>query len=194
MTTSIPSTHPAVATVAIRAPLAILEVDTVPPAEGEVIVHVEWTASTPLNLHQADGGLLVTHPQVMGDGFAGTIVQLGPPSTDPATSEASKNLQVGDKVFGFAFQKLEHRSMQTYVTVPTYLLGKIPPSVPTQAAVTVPNNLVTAMHTITTDLGLELPWPLPDGWAPAESARNAPVLVWGAASSVGMYAVQVLRH
>lgn len=50
---------------------------------------MEWTASTPLDLHQADGGLLVKYPQVLGDGIAGTVVEVGP---------GVENLSVGDKV------------------------------------------------------------------------------------------------
>lgn len=89
----IPSTHKAVVTVARRAPLAILDVPTFPPTPNtnEVLVKLEWTASTPLDLHQNDGGLLVQHPQILGDGIAGTVVQI-------AEGEGVKKLKVGDKV------------------------------------------------------------------------------------------------
>jgi hypothetical protein len=50
---------------------------------------VEWTASTPLGLHQNDGGLLVNHLQVLGDGIAGTVVK--------AASNV-RNLKIGDQV------------------------------------------------------------------------------------------------
>ena len=83
------ATHPAVVTVATHAPLEILHVPTINPGPGEVRVRVEWTASTPLDLHQADGGLLVKHPQVLGDGIGGTVVEVGP---------GVKNLKLGDKV------------------------------------------------------------------------------------------------
>ncbi len=83
------ATHNAVATVAIRAPLAIIQAPTVLPVGREVLVHVEWTASTPLDLHQSDGGLLVEYPGVLGDGLAGTVARVGPDV---------RNLAVGDKV------------------------------------------------------------------------------------------------
>lgn len=83
------ATHPAVVTVAVHAPLEVIQVPTIAPEAGEVRVRVEWTASTPLDLHQADGGLLVKHPQVLGDSIAGSVVEVG--------SEV-KTLKLGDKV------------------------------------------------------------------------------------------------
>ncbi|KAH8775673.1 hypothetical protein F5883DRAFT_546589 [Diaporthe sp. PMI_573] len=191
MASSISSKHPAVVIVAPRAPLEIFQVDTIPPSTDEALVRVEWFGSTPLNLHQADGGLLIKAPHIMSGCFAGTVVQLGD-LKDPSLSESSKTLRVDDKVFGFTFQQEKHRPMQTYITVPATFLGKVPNNVSAQEAVTVPSNFCTAMHTITKDLGLELPWPVPKNWAPPEADK--PILVWGAAGSVGQYTLQVLKH
>ena len=83
------STHPAVVTVAPRAPLEVIQVPTVSPAKGEIQIRVEWTASTPLDLHQADGGLLLEYPEVLGDSVAGSVVEVG---------EGVEKLAVGDKV------------------------------------------------------------------------------------------------
>lgn len=191
MAVSFSPKHPAVVLVAPRAPLEIMEVDTVHPTADEALVHVEWIASTPLNLHQADGGLLVSPHHIMGGCFAGTVVELGP-LKDPSLSESSRALQIGDKVFGNTWQENKQRPMQTFITVPVYLLGRVPAGVSMQEAVTVPSNFCTAMHTITKDLDLELPWPLPEGWTSPEADRM--ILIWGAASSVGQYAVQVLKY
>ncbi|GAB1311329.1 Enoyl reductase (ER) domain-containing protein [Madurella fahalii] len=193
---SVPPTHPAVAiTAGPRQPLKIIQLPTLPPAPAEALIHVTWTSSTPLDLHRADGGLLIdtaalaTEPFIMGGSFGGTVVALGP---TPAGS-APCHLSVGDAVFGFTQDGLPaEATFQTYITVPTYKVSKLPAGLALREAVTAPTNLVTAVHTLTHDLGLALPWPLPDGWAPAE--RDHTVLVWGAASSVGMYVLQVLRH
>lgn len=83
------STHPAVVTASVRGSLEILQVPTIDPAEGEVQVRVEWTASTPLDLHQNDGGLLVKHPMILGGNIAGTVVKTGP---------GVSSLKVSDKV------------------------------------------------------------------------------------------------
>lgn len=83
------STHKAIATVAVRGPLGIIEVPTVRPIDREVRVRVQWTASTPLDLHQNDGGLLLKPPQILGDGVAGTVEEVGP---------LARNLKIGDQV------------------------------------------------------------------------------------------------
>lgn len=191
MATNLPPKHPAVVIVAPRAPLEMHQVDTIAPSTDEVLVRVDWFGSTPLNLHQADGGLLIKPPHIMSGCFASTVVQLGD-LKDPSLSESSKTLRVGDKVFGFTFQQEKHKPMQTYITVPVTFLGKIPTNISAQEAVTVPSNFCTAMHTITKDLGLELPWPVPENWASPEADK--PILVWGAAGSVGQYSLQVLKH
>lgn len=69
------STHSAVVTVA---PLEILQVPTFAPVDGEVRVRNQWTASSPVDLHQNDGGLHVTYLQVLGINIAGTVVDVGP--------------------------------------------------------------------------------------------------------------------
>lgn len=47
-------------------------------------------------------------------------------------------------------------------------------------------------HALATDLGVPTPWPKPADYIPpnAESA----ILIWGGASSVGQYALQILRY
>ncbi|KAJ9623588.1 hypothetical protein H2203_005850 [Taxawa tesnikishii (nom. ined.)] len=177
------STHAAVVTVAPRAPLEIHQVPTSQPGEGEVRVRNEWTASTPIDLHQADGGLLVQHPQILGDGIAGTVVEVGP---------GVKNLKAGDKVFGFCWKNEKQKAHQVYAVVPEYILGKVPANTTLQEAVTLPNNVVTVFHAMTTDLGITLPWPKPADYKPADAA--APFLIWGGSSSSGQYAIQVLTH
>lgn len=127
-------THRAVATVAIRAPLAIIEVDTIDPIDREVLVRVEWIASTPLDLHQNDGGLLVKHPQILGDSAAGTVVKVGPKVQNlavgdkvgsPSTTLVLEYRLLKFKVFGFCFVEPKNKGCQEYITVPETFLGKV---------------------------------------------------------------------
>jgi NADPH:quinone reductase-like Zn-dependent oxidoreductase len=110
------STHSAIATVGIKAPLAVVQAPTVKPTGEQVRIRVKWTASTPLDLHQNDGGLLVKHPQVLGDGTAGTVIEVGPDV---------KSLTVGDEVFGFTWRDPAEKSHQTFCTTDEWLVAKV---------------------------------------------------------------------
>lgn len=59
-------------------------------------------------------------------------------------------------------------------------------------AVTLPNNFVTVFHAVTKDLGIELPWPKPDNYTSVHA--DNPILIWGGSSSVGQFAIQILRY
>lgn len=180
---SIPRTHPAVVIAAPRTPLALITVPTEAPGPGEVLVHVLWTSSTPLDLHQADGGLLIDPQYIMGGSFSGTVAQLG------EGAGGAGRLTVGDAVFGFEHRLPRAKSHQTYLTTDDYMVSKLPPGLTLQQAVSVSCNLITAIHATTADFGLPLPWPR------EPRADDGPtILVWGAASSVGNYALQVFRH
>ncbi|KAI2612191.1 chaperonin 10-like protein [Hypoxylon fragiforme] len=89
-------THKALVTVAPRAPFEIHEYPTIQPTGDEIRIHVQWRASTPLELHEADGGLLLEPPQRTGRTSAGIVVEVGPDA---------KRLKVGGKVLGYAHQK-----------------------------------------------------------------------------------------
>jgi NADPH:quinone reductase-like Zn-dependent oxidoreductase len=176
-------THPAIVTVAPHSRLQVLQVETPIPTLNEALIHVEWTASTPLDLHQADGHLLVTPPQVLGDGVAGTVISVGPDA---------KRLKPGDKVFGFTWRSQKEKAHQKYACAAENLLAILPEGFTMQEAVTLGNNFVTAYHTLVMDLGFEFPWPKPNDFVP--NNQHAPVLIWGGASSVGQYAIQLLKY
>lgn len=61
-----------------------------------------------------------------------------------------------------------------------------------EAVITVPNNFVSVWHTFTADLNIPLQYPKPAAYKPP--AATAPILIWGGATSVGQYAVQLLRY
>lgn len=69
---------------------------------------------------------------------------------------------------------------------------QLPSGFSLQEAVTLPNNVVTVFHAVTTDLSLPLSWPCPQVLSPPHA--NSPILIWGGASSCGQYALQILSH
>ncbi|KAI0816570.1 GroES-like protein [Xylaria sp. FL0064] len=175
-------THNALVLVGIRVPYEVRKFPTISPKGDEIMVNVKWTASTPLDLHEADGGLLVEHPKRTGSTGAGIVVEVGPDV---------KHFQVGDRVFGFAHQKPEWKTHQEYSTAPEWVFGKVPAGFSLEQAVTLPESVVTAFNTIATDLKLPTPWPKPQDYRPPRA--NERILIWGAASSVGQLIIQVLK-
>lgn len=182
--TTPPHHHPAVVTVGPGQPLEIHQVPTIAPEGNEVRMRVEWTASTPLDLHQADGGLLVNAPHILGSSVAGTVVEVG---------SDTKLLKPGDRVFGYTFRQRKERAQQLYVTTPETMLGKLPATggLELQQVVVTCNNFVSAWHTLTYDFGFEFPWPKPEDYVPKEA--DDWILVWGGGTSVGQYCLQLLK-
>ncbi|OTB07285.1 hypothetical protein M426DRAFT_54159 [Hypoxylon sp. CI-4A] len=179
---AIGTTHNSLVIVKPRAPYEIRQFPTVKPTGDEIRVHVLWTASTPLDLHQADGGLLIEAPTRTGSTQAGIVVEVGPDV---------RHFQPGDRVFGFAHQQQHWKAHQEYSTAPEWVFGKVPDDFSLEQAVTVPENLITAFNTIATDLQLPTPWPKPEGYVPPRADDR--ILIWGAASSVGQFIIQVLK-
>ena len=175
------STHNAIVTTS-PGKLSVHQVPTPSVSARGVKLVNQWTASTPLDLHQTDGHLLVNPPQVLGDGVAGTVLEVG---------SAVKHLQPGDQVFGFTWREQAEKAHQLYVVTTENVLAKLPEGMSMPQVVTVPNNFVTAWHALRKDLGFELPWPKPEGYEPEEKEKR--ILVWGGSSSVGMYTLQILN-
>ena len=101
--------------------------------------------------------------------------------------------QLNDLVFGFTWRSSDEKAHQEFVLAPQNLLAKVPEGWEHRLheVVTLPNNFVTAWHTLVTDLGLTLPWPKTDEALPEKEER---ILVWGGSSSVGQFALQILRY
>ncbi|KAJ1704813.1 alcohol dehydrogenase [Aspergillus flavus] len=177
------ATHPAIQITGIKQPLKLVQVPTPEPRKNEVRVRIEWVPSAPLDVYQVDAGLMVQFPQGLGDSGVGTVVAIGP---------GVEHLRVGDQVFGFFFHNEKEKGQQIYVTAPEHLFGKVPPNMPLAAVATVPTNFCTAFLTLSDKLGLELPWPRSTDFLPQN--QHTPILIWGAATSVGQFAVQILKH
>ncbi len=56
--------------------------------------------------------------------------------------------------------------------------------------VTLLNNFVTVFHVVAVDPNLPVPWPNP--LYPPQA--DDPILIWGGSSSVGQYALQILKY
>lgn len=175
------ATHNAVVVTAKRTPLSLAQLETPVPVDDQVKIRVDWATTAPIDLHRADGGILINPPDVLGSSLAGTVIETGPEVTD---------LAPGDPVFGFGWRNRMEHAQQEIAVRPRWQVSKRPPNVRAQDSAVVSDSLVTVFHTVTHELGLPLPWPLPQDYAPENASK--PILIWGGSSGVGQYAVQVL--
>ncbi|KAL1839845.1 hypothetical protein VTJ49DRAFT_1076 [Mycothermus thermophilus] len=208
-TPTIPPTHLAIGLTSPFSPKPLSLVTLPTPSHlqpDEALIRVTHTGSSPLDLHRAAGGFLVDPNRaeqgqfILGTAVGGTVVALGEAAAAGAvTAKHDPPLRVGDRVVGFVMDgDARSAGFQEYAAVQVWRLSRVPEGMGVEEAVTVPANLVTAFHTILADLELPLPWPVPAEKErkkkEEEGKKRRPVLVWGAASSVGMYVVQVLRY
>ncbi|GAA6058544.1 hypothetical protein JCM10212_006983 [Sporobolomyces blumeae] len=115
----------------------------------------------------------------LGCDFAGVVEQ---------TSEDVTNVKIGDRVAGFVHGgRWEDRgSFAEYVATDSTLVWRVPESVSfEEAAASGGIAPLTAMQALYLRLRLELP--------SKPVKESVPVLIWGGTSSVGLYAVQLLK-
>jgi NADPH:quinone reductase-like Zn-dependent oxidoreductase len=170
-------------TIAIVKPntIGVATVPTPAPKAGEVQVKVDSAVFGPFDTYQIDFGFFVQSydpPTILGLAGAGVITQVG---------EGVQHLAVGDRVAFAGFDGGADKSLQEIVTLSCTKIGKIPDSLDLEHAAAIPDNFITAWFTITSSLGIPLSLTTPPS-NPAE-----PILVYGSGSSVGQYAIQVLK-
>ncbi|KAI8908671.1 GroES-like protein [Powellomyces hirtus] len=170
--------------------LRTIMLPTPTPESDEVLVRTLWLGVSPLTQWQVDFHLTVDEnalPFVPNGNLVGQIVAIG--------SGVRKELQVGATVFSCTFGNTEQQPAQEFVIVPQHRLALVPVAVKPEHAASdaaaVPEGFVTAWHSFTNDLGLNLST---DPAGPSTPERpDIPILVWGGGTSVGHYAIQVLK-
>ncbi|KZV85288.1 GroES-like protein [Exidia glandulosa HHB12029] len=151
------------------------------PGTGEVLVRVEYTALIPFDVEVAENNFLgpSAYPYVPGFTVVGTIAQLG---------EGVAEFKVGDRVAGYPIPRYGStaKGAQEYAVLPAHAVGKVPEGIAPDDVATIPDNFVCAWWTLTEHLKLPLP--------SSNVASDASFLVYGASSSTGQFAVQLLAH
>ncbi|CAI6088193.1 unnamed protein product [Clonostachys chloroleuca] len=156
--------------------------------EGELLVKVHAVALNPVD------ALYVYHPlartgRTVGSDFAGTVAAV--------SDSGIPSVQVGDRVAGFlqgACSSNERPgAFAEYVVCPADLVWRVPSSTTLEDASAVSLCALTAAQAVFFRLGL----PAPFDWGRSEAADDARPLsffIYGASSSVGLYAAQLIRH
>ncbi|KAE8397054.1 chaperonin 10-like protein [Aspergillus pseudonomiae] len=162
-------------------PLSLGQRPTPEPGPNEVLIEVKAVALSPCNHFQRDYGMpaVPIYPAITGSDAAGVVAKLGsnvttvPGPGSRVIAYASSFYQNGSPDYG-AFQKYTLAPSEAVIPLPDHLSFA-------QGAV-FPLAVLTALTAWTT-IGI----PLDTRYTPAD--RQA-VLIWGASSSVGTFAVQ----
>ncbi|EIN07977.1 zinc-binding oxidoreductase ToxD [Punctularia strigosozonata HHB-11173 SS5] len=159
---------------------AVKEVPTPKPDAGEILVKVVAVAQNPTDWKHVE--MVTDAGVIVGCDFAGDVVQL---------TEGVKGWKVGDRVSGFVHGSQYHDrgSFAEYLKVDHELAWHIPDGVSYEEAATANVGFFTAVQTLFHPKNLGLVG-YPDK-VPAENASW--VLVFSGATSVGLYAIQLLH-
>ncbi|KAJ4464104.1 chaperonin 10-like protein [Lentinula edodes] len=175
--------HTAIASLSVKH-FDTIQVPTPAPGEGEVLIKVAYAAMVAFDTYINDLGYYATYPMVFGFNASGTIAEVGPGIDD---------LQVGDRVTAYAFHNSEAKGMQEYTLQTRSVTAKIPNSLSLDAAAAIPNNFITAFNSLFNPGYLGLPYPTSFPAPESPPLANAPILVYGAGSTTGHYAIQLLH-
>lgn len=150
------------------------------PAEGEILVKVHYAAQNPTDWKTAIWALQPIG-RVQGCDFAGVVV-------NPNGSDWREGQRVAGFVHGASANPIRG-AFAEYVAIESSLVFAVPDDVSYQDAATIPLAFATAMQGVFQRLGL----PEPDDEAGKARVAGAPVLIYGGASSVGLYAIQLAK-
>jgi acyl transferase domain-containing protein/NADPH:quinone reductase-like Zn-dependent oxidoreductase/acyl carrier protein len=140
------------------------------PAAGEVEIEVEATG---LNFRDVMWGLGLLPEEILEDGFAGATLGLECAGRVLRVGQGVNEFQAGDRVLAFA-----RSAFATHVCVPAAVVARIPESVSTETAATIPVAFLTAYYGLITLARLR---------------RGEWVLIHGGAGGVGLAALDIAR-
>ncbi|KAK7024993.1 PKS-ER domain-containing protein [Favolaschia claudopus] len=181
------ATHSAIAATS-RGHFDEIGVKTPKPGSGEILLEVTFSSMVAWDTYVTDVGLVVEdYPVILGLNASGTVAEVGPGVT---------MLTVGEKItafqpFGQDAKTALKEPMQQFVILSASQCAKVPDNVALEAAATVPDNFITSVYTLFDQLSLTIPTSFPASSPPPNAA--SPILVYGAGSTTGQYALQLLH-
>jgi NADPH2:quinone reductase len=146
------------------------------PGPNEVLIKVEATSSNPKDWQFPD-----IYPERLanqGDDIAGVVHAVG--------SEVIE-FKKGDRVAGFHRMTYPHGSYAEYAIAPSVSTFHLPPNISFEAGSTIPLTAITAAIALFQQLSLPLPWQMFHESFP----KYGPILIYGAGSTVGAWALKL---
>lgn len=169
-------------------PLEVGPADYTSPDEDTISIRVRALAINPIDwMLQYDAFFPLKYPFVLGQDVAGEVVQVG---------KGVQGFEKGDRVIAqctaLATGKASEGGFQEYSQVHKNLVCKIPDSLAFEDSVAVPLGFSTAAVGLYSDDDLKLDLPLVgESNKQAAAGDKGALLVWGAATSVGLNGVQL---
>lgn len=160
-------------------------------ASDEVVLRIHAVAINPIDAHRQKAGMYTpSYPYILGSDAAGTVVSCG---------NEVKGVTAGDKVIALTDEYITHLSshsfFQQFAVVGNRPLCKIPDALRFEDACVLPMGVCTAAGMLFEKESLDLEWPTLDDDVRAKRNHDGEiVVVWGASSSVGCSAIQLLRE
>jgi len=178
----------------------VRDVPTPEPSTNETIVRVHAIALNPVDALYTFKPLAPptsdsVNPRVVGSDFSGVVTRLNP--------DVLSHVSVGDRVAGFlqgaSSVNFRPGAFAEYVAVPCDLVWKIPESMSFEEASGLSLcGLTAAMALFGQDrLGVNAPWNMqaePGELEESTKEKKRTLLIYGASTSVGIYAAQLLQH
>ncbi|KAL4926719.1 zinc-binding alcohol dehydrogenase family protein [Aspergillus undulatus] len=162
-------------------PLSVGKRPTPEPGPNDVLIEVKAVALNPCDYYQRDYGMppVPIYPAVVGSDTAGVVAKLG--------SNVTSVPGPGSRVIAFASSfyqngSPDHGAFQKYTLAQSEAVIPLPDDLSFEEGAVFPLAVLTALTAWTT-IGI----PLDTRYTPADKQA---VLIWGASSSVGTFAVQ----
>lgn len=165
----------------------VVELPVPEPGPTEIRVKVHSVALNPVD------ALYVAHPvdkafgRVVGSDIAGIVDKVG--------SEATQ-WRAGDRVAGLlqgaTSGNIRPGGFAEYAVLEADLAIRIPSSVSYDQAATLPLGSLTAAQALFIRLGINAPFPSPFSFPP-ETVSSPSILIYSAATSIGLYAIELIK-
>jgi len=158
---------------------SIIESPIPTPGPDEIVIKVITAASNPKDYeHLLSSGQTINS----GDDVAGTVHSLG------ESVKRTEEFRIGDKVAGMHEMMTPGGAYAEYAVVKTGTTLRVPEKMSFEEAATIPLTLTTAALTLFRRQNL------PPSWTPrSDSAPPLPLIVYGASSSLGTFAVKLAK-
>ncbi|KAL1406547.1 hypothetical protein Q8F55_008253 [Vanrija albida] len=187
------NTQKALVLIVAERDVALLDIPIPTPGPGEVLVKVHSIALNPVDSLYVGDPLAQQATRVIGTDFAGVVVAAAADLASSPDVRAAAGARVAGFLQGACSRNDRPGAFAEYILTPYDLTWSVPASMPLASASAVSMCGVTAAQGVFFRQQLPCPfWPT-SGWAGVAPDQEINYLVYGASTSLGLYAAQLVR-